>query len=479
MKRTITFLIILFSTSISFSQTQSANQNNLNSFIVNPAISVTIGGDFPVTGSFPAFINERVDQFITRMYNEARSNALKNITDPELLLKISEKLNQFTLRDVIIKSASGAIAKIDLQKFRIDGDFKNNPYLKNDDVIIFPVADMKRNFFTVTGAVNNPGKFYFVEGDKLSDAIELALGINKAYENVTKAEIDRLSYDGQKMNSTIVDINSNVPLSRGDRIIVLADETQKRDFSVSVTGEVNRPGKIPITKDSTTLKEVIEKAGGFTATASLRNSRLFSGSSLPAILEKEYGIALKNFSDYTSKQAQDNFLNYENILMSRMSNLTEQDTSYFLMENQLRVLSSGGSVDFTKLNDSSSEASKYIVKDGDVIIVPQKAGAVYVFGQVPHPGRIDFVKGKNYNYYIREAGGLGDYADNDIMVIKASSREWVSAKDDVVIDDGDYIWVPKSPQRSFQYYLKETTNYLTIIGSIATIILLLIQIRKP
>ena len=42
----------------------------------------------------------------------------------------------------------------------LNGDFTNNPYLKNDDVIIFPQPDLEHNSFTVSGAVNNPGKFF-------------------------------------------------------------------------------------------------------------------------------------------------------------------------------------------------------------------------------------------------------------------------------------------------------------------------------
>jgi len=121
---------------------------------------------------------------------------------------------------------------LDLIKFRRTGNFGYNPYLKNDDVIIFPATDFERNFFTVSGAVNNAGTFHFFDGDKLSDALFLADGVNLAYENVNQVEITRLSYDGEKMESIIVDINSDIALKRGDRIRVLANETQRKDFKV-------------------------------------------------------------------------------------------------------------------------------------------------------------------------------------------------------------------------------------------------------
>ena len=481
MKRLFTCLILIFSISISYSQIDNKLNNNNNTLLTNLTISVTIGGDFPITGSFPAYINERVDQFITRMYVNAREKALQGINDPLLIQNISERLNNFVLRDITLKRSSGEVLKLDLRKFRIDGDFKNNPYLKNDDVIIFPAADLKRNFFTIGGAVNSPGKFYFVKGDKLSDAIELAQGINKAYENVNKVEIDRLSYDGQKMTSTIVPIDSDFDLQRGDRITVIANETQKRAFTVTVAGAVNRPGEIPITKDSTTLYEVIKKAGGLKKTASLINSRLYTANSFPFLLHSLYGLKEKDNSELINLQSInriDFLLKYQNALMLRMSNVDEEDSTYFILENSLRLLLESGPVNFTKAVDKTSKEAHYIVKDGDIIIVPEKKNRVYVFGQVANPGYVDLAPGKNYEYYIKEVGGEGDYARGDVMIIRGSSRKWVDADDDTKIEDGDYIYVPRHIAKSFNYYLKNVSVYLTILASISTVILLALQFRN-
>ena len=484
MKRILTLLFLIFSISISFSQEQEQNKINNELKLSNLSISVTIGGDFPVTGTFPVYINERVDQFITTIITtreKALQGILQGFNDPLIIQKINEKLNRYVLRNITLKRESGKVLKIDLEKFRVDGDFKNNPYLKNDDVIIFPVYDMERNFFTISGAVNKPGKYYYVEGDKLSDAIELAQGINKAYENVFKVEIDRLSYDGQKMDSIIVNVNSDITLQRGDRIIVIADETQKRDFSVTVAGAVNRPGEIPITKDSTTLREVIEKAGGFKKNASLINSRLYTANSFPFLLRSFYGIEENDNAELFNLESINrvNFLlHFENAIMLRMSNVDEEDSSFFMLENSLRLLLESGPVNFTKVEDKNSKEANYIVKDGDVIIVPEKKNRVYVFGQVVHPGFIDLVPGKNYEYYIKRAGGVGDYARSDIMIIKGSSRNWIDADDNIKIEDGDYIYVPRHYARSFTYIIKNTAVYLSILASIATVILLALQFRN-
>ncbi len=158
---------LLFAT-IVYSQTTSKDQQSLLNF---SGISVTIGGSFPLTGSFPAVMTERVDQFVTRIYNEAVSRSIANAQEEALLDKLKKDLTKYSLRGITLKRSTGEETTIDLEKFRLYGDFKNNPYLKNDDVLIFPPYDIERNFFTINGAVNEPGKYFYVEGDKLSDAI--------------------------------------------------------------------------------------------------------------------------------------------------------------------------------------------------------------------------------------------------------------------------------------------------------------------
>jgi protein involved in polysaccharide export with SLBB domain len=474
--------VLLFAILINAQDLGTSNKTYQNTLMNAGAISVTIGGDFIVTGTFPALITERVDQFVTRIYNQAQENALRNAaSDPQLLLRIKKQLNEYSLRNIKLKRSNGDVLTLDLLKFRIDGDFVNDPYLKNDDVLIFAPLDLQRNFFTVSGAVNKPGKFYFVDGDKLPDAIELAQGINKAYENVDSAEINRLSYNGESLKKIKVRIDSDFPLQRGDRIVVLAKETQRKEFSVYIVGEVNSPGEIPISKDNTTLKEVINAAGGLKSTASLENSKLFTGNIVPMLLEQQFGIKIKDNPDILELKLPDNLVRFENLVMSRMSNMTFEDTAYFFLENRLRILNEGSAVDFTKIYNDTSQAAEYIVHNGDVIIIPRKIHKVYVFGQVINPGYVNYKEGEDFKYYIQKAGGYGEYAEDEdkVMVIKNSSKDWISPTERKVnIEEGDYIWVPKQQIRPFNYYVGILGNYLSIVASAATVILLLYQFKK-
>ncbi|MGE5458683.1 MAG: SLBB domain-containing protein [Methanococcaceae archaeon] len=427
------------------------------------SISVTIGGAFVANGTYPASQYERVDQFITRIYTAAKG---ANVSTPNVpvtdtrLIELATQAESFARRNIVLQRFSGEKIIIDLEKFRLTGDFTHNPYLKNNDVLIFPKLDLERNFISTNGAVNSPTKFQFVEGDRLSDAILLSGGINTAYKDVKKAEISRLSYNGQKEELLNVDISANPPLQVGDRVRIVADETQKRDFRVYVGGEVLSPGYIPVTKGGTTLREVILKAGGFRRSADLNRAELIRGANI--------------FKSLVFNEE------FEGLMMKRMSTITEEDSSSFVIDNKLRFFRGNGIVDFTNVMSDTSAAAAFIVRDGDYINIPEKADLVYVFGQVNTPGYVHFEKGKDYSYYLQQAGGMGETAEGTVYVIKGKTRAGIEAEKDknLTIEPGDFIWMPKQIHRTFSYYLTRVGAVAGVIGTLATLVILLLQINK-
>lgn len=456
--KTKTLLTIFLLAIFIYPQTE---KNSLSDILSNVSlIGVTVGGNFPVTGSYSASMNERVDQFITRLYNQAYNLALGSSPSVEQIDLIKREFEKYSMRNIILKRKNSEQIKIDLLKFRKTGNFDFNPYLKNDDVIIFPPTDIERNFISVSGAVNKEGKFHYFDGDILSDALFLADGINKAYENVNQVEVSRLSYDGESMQTQIVGIDSDFELKRGDRIRVLANETQRKDFKVLLLGEFQMPGFIPIKKEYTNLKDVIKQAGGFTEHADLNNTQVLRGVNVFKSIA---------FSEEIEK-----------LLMMRMSTLISEDSIYFRIDEKLRFLRGNANVDFTRLENVDD--TLLILKDGDIIYSPAKIDLVYVYGQVNEPSYVKYVNGMDYNYYINEVGGLGETASGDVYLIKGKTRTWISSDEilekNIHVEPGDYIWVSKKPIRTFWDHVENASRIASILGGIATVILLFIQAAK-
>ena len=89
-----------------------------------------------------------------------------------------------------------------------------------------------------------------------------------------------------------------------------------------------------------------------------------------------------------------------------------------------------------------------------------------------------YSKNQGYKYYVQKAGGVTDDAvSGDIRVIKANSKQWLSP-DETTIEEGDDIWVPKEPYRPFSYYMQLYGQLFSIIGTIATAAVLVVQLKK-
>jgi protein involved in polysaccharide export with SLBB domain len=484
MKKIFVLAIMLFSFSI-FAQESEQQSSRQTSISTLQPISVTIGGDFILTGSFPASRLQRVDQFISVVYNQGFQQLRGGLNQLNVIDRVTKELRSYPLRNIVLKRFNGDAIKIDLQKFRLTGDFKYNPYLMNDDVIIFPSWDNDKDVIDINGAVNKPTKFQFVEGDKLSDAILFAGGINQSYSNVETAEISRLSSNGNQEQVINVKIKEDYLLQSGDRIRILADENHKLNYKVLVLGEVKYPGYIYVTKDSTSLHKLIMKAGGITSNADLDRAELIRDENAENILKQHYlaggyeSAAAVPEQAFSLKERMKFVSDSLSVIRSTTLN-TENIIDYFGVDNTLRVLKNDQVVDFAKVMTENTDESKFIVQDGDIVLIPRRFDYVYVFGQVSKVGYVKHSAGKDVNYYVEKAGGFAPTANvdqDDISIIKGKGKTWFTEnKDKTTIEPGDFVFVPKNTPRSFWYYFSKTSSVIGTIGSLATIILLLIKL---
>lgn len=421
-------------------------------------ISVTIGGTFVVTGTFPASITERVDQFISRIYQQKLLEELERAKAGKQEIGKQEGMAQFSLRGILLKRSSGEQVTIDIEKFRLTGDFSLNPYLRNDDVLIFPPYN-KDNTYSVEGAVNNPGTFQFLDGDKIDDALLFARGINPMYERVDSIQIFRLGYDGSLDTIITMPLQREYPLKRGDRIRFIGVEPLRKNYRAFIDGEVQQPGVVFVPKEGLPLSKVLEQVGGLRKTADLSRAELIRGGNVFQ-------------SIYYGQE-------FDKLMMQRMAPLKVEDSLTFLVDNVLRTTRGAWAQQLTGLPSERIDSLTVIVRDGDYIFIPQKIDFVYVFGQVNNFGYVKHVPGKNYAYYIQQAGGVGKLAKDDVYVIKNRTRAWYLATENrVEIEPGDFIWVPKKPVRDFDYYLQQIGAIGSVVTAIVTTVVLVIQVTK-
>jgi protein involved in polysaccharide export with SLBB domain len=198
---------------------------------------------------------------------------------------------------------------------------------------------------------------------------------------------------------------------------------------------------------ATTLSQVIEMAGGFSAFASLNGSYIRRPDDPLAlrpdiqVIDPKAGIAT--------------------------STLTLDDTTRFMFDQQLQQ--NLVSADFVAIFTEGDRTRDVILHSGDVIVVPRELGQVFVRGRVEHPGWVHYVPGKDFLYYITMAGGYTEAAaDERVVVEKFGTGIW----NDVCctpIESGDQIYVPGERDTPARTALERASTILAIVASVLLI----------
>lgn len=393
----------------------------------------------------------------------ARVSALLNmiISDTNLLKQSGTSMiekSRFSVRNITLSRKNGQKFRIDLQKYFATQDDIYNPFLLEGDVVNFPKYDVDGVFLSVDGAVQFPGLFEYIDGDDLETALQLVRGATTS-ANMDSILISRLDLSGNKMTNIYVkyEENKHMPLQLNDRVYVMSTTEMRRDFKVWVLGEAMRPGPYPITEGSTRLSEIL-KTCGIRPNGYLPTSELFRKIDT-------LNISMKN-RDST-----------ENLFTQRLNDVisNKDEKEYFDLENKAKI--GRVNIDFEKLalGDKSQDVE---LISGDIIFIADNKKQVYVYGQVNKPGYVPYIEGADYNYYVSNAGGYGERADEDeVRVIKFKTREWI-APDEAKIESNDFIYVPKLIKRDFAYDIDLIAKVSSVIATVLTLTLLVIQSQK-
>ena len=305
----------------------------------------------------------------------------------------------------------------------------------------------------IYGEVRKPDKYALEENMHLSDLILKAGNLTRSAYTV-EAEVAKID---PKRPARIIKVNlqrllndhdsaQDVLLEADDRVFIRRIPQWEVGPVVEVRGEFMFQGHYSIVKDSTTLSEIVNKAGGFTQDAMIREASLVRRSSRITI-DKE-------------------FERLKGMTREEMSNL---EYEYYVMKQNTedvgRIV-----VNFHKLINLGDKSEDVLLEDGDVIYVPKAPRVVGVTGRVAKPGGVLFSPGKKLNYYIERAGGYSwDANKRRTKVIKVTG-EIVDDEDAGDFVAGDQIWVPRKPDRNYWEMFRQT---MLVAAQIATVYLVI------
>lgn len=327
--------------------------------------------------------------------------------------------NGLQRRNVVLRRAAGPTEDVDLVRFVQTGDLRSNPMLREGDALVVPTVDETVN---VVGTVQYPGAYEFRRGESLAELLSIANGAGpfpaRAADTVRVSRV--LDGGGRQVFA----------FSRGDALggpgrgfvmvpfdaVFISEVSNFREQKLAqVSGEVRNPGTYPITPDSSTVRDLIEMAGGLTPNASLARVTLRRPEAAPSG-DPQAGPALPAEA------------------------LTSDDR---------RVLAARAATDATLVSFDAERGTgpgqglDQRLRGGDVLTVPERRDEVVVAGAVTRPGIVEYTTGASALEYVQRAGWLSRRGDwNDATVIRARTGARLLVSEVESIEPGDTIVVP-------------------------------------
>lgn len=361
------------------------------------------------------------------------------------LITNKKEINETSdLRNIKIISRDSEFNSYDLLKYLRFGDFSNNPLLLEGDAVLVPKID---KIVQISGEIGYPAVYEYRSGESVKDLIELAGGFTYKARTDT-IELVKFNESGSTQVSEFYSLDqieeTNIIIQNKDHVIIRRIPEYLIDQYVVIDGYVSYPGWYKINKNSTTLKGIIEAAGGFLPEASLTEA------SVTRIMDV--------------KETDPEF---ERLKTISIENMTEDEYDYYKAKS--RQQSGTVVVDFVKLFLEDDLNENIILRKNDVILIPEKKDYIIMLGQVVNPGKIIYDSTLTINDYIELAGGFGWRAqEGDVRVIKAKTGEWVEESDITMLGPGDTIWIPENPPGPDFWVV--FTDVLTILAQLAAIV---------
>lgn len=306
--------------------------------------------------------------------------------------------------------------------------------LRNNDELFIPSKfDLSdAGTLTISGEVAEPMTIVYAENMTLEDLIIRAGGLLKSASlsrvdvirkindpNATKVESEiQKIFSFSIKDNFVIEGENGFKLQPYDEVIVRRSPSYNNSRYVNITGEINFPGKYPLTKREERLTDLLEKAGGVTDYAYLKGARLVRRVNKEELARMQ--SVLKSSVSRT-----------DSILVDTL----DAKTTYYVAINLDKAINDPGSV------------YDVVLREGDELILPVYPSTVRVDGSVLSPNEVTYEPGKSVSYYIEQAGGYSDNAKKRKKYMIAMNGHIYKASGRTKVEPGAEIIVPQKGER--------------------------------
>lgn len=276
--------------------------------------------------------------------------------------------------------------------------------LQREDIVMIPSKfDLyEESFIRISGAINNEDaeegvEIPFAKNMTLEDVLARVGGLTEA-ASLSRVEIVRRkrNVDVSKANAQISEIinlevspdlevisgRQNIVLQPFDEIFVRRSPNYEEQKFVEIQGEVFYPATYGIESKEERISDVIKRAGGLTLQAYIPGATLIRTIELSEVeLEQR-------------RQA------YEDLAGAA------DDSQIIELEEVDETIEESIGINLAKILRNPGSDEDLILRDGDIIRIPQALETVRVQGEVLYPTSVKYASNNSFVDYISGAGGF-------------------------------------------------------------------------
>ena len=374
---------------------------------------------------------------------------------------------------------TSTVIAIDIQGI-MNGEIPDMELQKEDKLYIPSLFELREPYTVkVGGAVNNPDTVIpFSKNMTVEDAIILAGGLQESASTINVEVARRIKDPTADKSTNLVSKVYTVALSDElqlpskssgahadtlftlepfDEVFVRFSPGYEKQEVVKVNGEVTFAGDYALPYKNTRLSDIIAQSGGVTPDAYVR------------------GASLKR------QLTEDEIRQVETLLQLSNNNKQSKDSIALSLTN-IKNYSVG--IDLQKALTHPKSTYDLVLRDGDIIYIPQLQSTVKISGAVTYPNSITYTKGMSVRDCLSQAGGYNDTSRKYPIVIYMNGKVATTRKVGIFfkrypkIEPGCEIVVPSKSQRDRRANLAEILSITSSTTSIAAMLTSLINSLK-
>ena len=309
--------------------------------------------------------------------------------------------------------------------------------LANEDVLFIPTQTelINSRYVNINGEVLSPGQYQWAANMTIEDLVMKAGGLTDA-ASVAKVTVSRRLVDPKATKATselaktysfalkdgfVIDGTPGFLLEPYDIVHVFRSPGFHTPRTITIEGEVNFAGSYTLEKKNQRLSDLVNMAGGVTADAYVEGARLIRRMD-------ETERARLRMAMQTVRMSQDS---EDSVAVEKVQQSDIYTVGIHLDE---ALENPGGDADI-------------VLREGDRLIIPEYEGTVKISGDVMYPNTVAFQDGKNYKWYVRQAGGFGERAKKRKTYVIYPNGTMAQVNHGAEITPGCEIIVPSKPKR--------------------------------